>query len=325
MKIAFTICNRHQLSHALVLADSVKRHSPDRKFFLGWVDRMPVPDLPDWVSVIPVETLEIVDWTAMERDYYDFELVAACKPFFARKLLDAFPVCKQLIFLSPTTQLLASLDLVADASAFIQLSPQRLRPIDEPQSRIIASLDDKRILNTGMYQSGSWIMHPDGQETDLLDWWCERMKNRGFLDLCQGMCLDQLWLNYLPIYQDRAVTIRSQGWHYSITSVAGSELTQADGSYFVDGATLISVEYAGLESHHPLWSDYAYLVKNHKLWTQLRQSYRNSLRKYDFPNDSTSPPFGKPSPVNWKRNLRKRAVRWLRRLTKKIDHYDLTY
>lgn len=325
MKIAFTVCNRYQLPHALVLADSVKKHSPDRKLFLGWVDRMAAPKLPDWVSVVPVESLEVTDWTDMERRYYDFELVAASKPFFARHLLAAFPVCEELAFLSPTTQLFASLDLVADKAAFLQLSPQRLRPIGELDGRSVAPLEDKRVLNTGMYNSGSWIMHPDSQEIALLNWWCERMIDRGFLDLCEGMCLDQLWLNYLPIYYERVKSIRNPGWHHGLPSVVGSKFTQVDGSFFVDDVALISLDFSGIESHLPVWSDHTEMIENHELWSQLRQIYRNALQDYSFLNDLVNVPYGKSAPVKSNRNLRKRAVRLLGRLIDKIDRFDLTY
>lgn len=321
MKIAFTVCNRYQLSHALVLAYSLKKYNPNRTFFLGWVDRMQLPDLPDWINAVPVESLEIADWTGMEQRYYDFELVAACKPFFARHILTAFQGCEELTFLSPTTQVFDSLDLVADQSAFLQLSPQRLRPISLPAGR----LDDKRILNTGMYQAGSWLMHPDGQETAFLNWWVERMTDRGYLDLCAGMCLDQLWLNYLPIFYERVETIRNPGWNYGLQAVPDSGLALSDGGYFIDGVPLICLDFAGLEGYHPVWYDHADSVKGLDFWPELRQCYRGYLRKFTLSSDRFSLPYGIPTAVRPGRRYRKQAVHFLENVIRHIEYFDWAY
>ncbi|GHB75790.1 hypothetical protein [Persicitalea jodogahamensis] len=325
MKIAFTVCNRHQLSHALVLAHSLRKHNPDHRFFLGWVDRMKLPNLPDWISIVPIESLELNDWVGMEQRYCDFELVAACKPFLARHLLALFPNCEELAYLSPTTQLYGSIDQVTDKSAFLQLSPQRLRPIGGSGNGSTAGLDDKRTLNTGMYHAGSWIMHPDGQETAMLNWWCDRMTDRGFFDLCEGMCLDQLWLNYLPIYHERVETLRNPGWHYGLHAVPASKLTVVNGKYYVDGLPLIAIDFAGAETYHPIWSDHIGLVDGHSHWKALRQSYRHSLREYALPTDQTPLPYGRVSTIKSNRGLRKIMVRQLLRLVKRIETFDWTY
>lgn len=325
MKIAFTVCNRFQLPHALVLAKSFKKYHPDRKFFLGWVDRMKIPQLPEWVEVVAIESLGMTDWADMEKRYFDFELVAACKPFFARHLLTTFPDCQELVFLSPTILLYDSLDLVAVESAFLQLSPQRLRPIVEADSLSASRLDDKRILNTGMYHADSWVLHPDGQENALISWWCQRMTDRGFLDLCRGMCLDQLWMNFLPCYFERVEIIRNPGWNYGLQAVPGSELTLTGDSYSVDGVPIITLDFAGLESFHPIWSDHADLVKGRALWSDLRQSYRNSLRESPLPSDELSLPYGNPAPVKPVPNRRRRAIRLLEKVIARIETINLTY
>ena len=325
MKIAFTVCNRHQLSHALLLAHSLRKYNPEHRFFLGWVDRMVLPQLPDWASILSIESLEIADFLGMEQRYYDFELIAACKPFFARHLLTSFPDCTELVFLSPTTELFNSLNLVSNKSAFLQLSPQRLAPIESTGRHIHAQLDDKRILNTGMYQAGSWMMHPDGQEKALLSWWCERMVDRGYFDLCAGMCLDQLWLNYLPIYHEQVETIRNPGWNYGLHAVPGSSLAQSKDEYLVDGNPLITLDFAGLEGNHPIWSDHSGLVKDHPLWAKLRSSYRTTLREFELPNDEASNPYGKVAPIKSNRHTRKWAVRWLNAMAARMEAFDWTY
>ena len=321
MKIAFTVCNRRQLPHALVLADSLRQHSPEHRFVIGWVDRMTLPTLPDWIEVVYIEKLGIAEWESMQQQYYDFELVAASKPFFAKHLLTTHPGCSELVCFSPTSWVLSPLDQVAQQSAFLQLSPHRLRPIANPRNQ----LDDKRVLNIGMFQAGSWIMHPDGQEKAMLDWWGQRTADRGYFQLCDGMCLDQLWLNYLPIYHENVEAVRHPGWQHGLHAVPGSTLSSNGRQYFVDRQPLISLEFAGLESHHPVWSDHADLVAGHGIWDELRKMYRKELKKYALPSDRSTAIHGKKAPVKSGRRIRKKIVRWLHSLIHRIAHFDWTH
>lgn len=320
MKIVFTVCNRHQLSHALTLGASLRRNNPDYHFMIGWVDPSPLADLPDWVQLIRIEELELSEWDAMTRRYYDFELLAASKPFFARFILHKKPPCTELIYLAPATWVLGPFDSVVNPEIFLQSTPHRLTPI-HPNPH----LDDKAILNIGMYHAGSWILHPDGQENELLDWWCERTVDRAHFDLCQGMCLDQLWMNYLPVLFQGVQTVRNPGWHYGLHAIPNHSLSNREG-YFVNGQPLITVDFSGLESYHPVWSDHTKLVDSKPEWAELRTAYRREFRAQRIPAlDENSLPYGKNSKVKSFRKQRKGVVAVLNQVIERIETYDLTH
>jgi len=151
------------------------------------------------------------------------------------------------------------------------------------------------------------------------------MIDRGFLDLCEGMCLDQLWLNYLPIYYERVKTIRNAGWNYGLSALPGSVLSFASGRYFVDEHPLITLDFAGVESHHPILSNHASLVKGQDLWSDLRQSYQKALGLYPCPGDETVAPYGKATPTESNRRFRKQTVRVLEKIIKRIETLAWTY
>lgn len=320
MKIVFTVCNRHQLPHALTLGASLRRHNPDYRFILGWADASPLGGLPDWVQLIRIEQLELSDWGAMTQRYYDFELLAASKPFFARFILHKNPQCTELIYLAPVTWVLGSLDLVIYPEAFLQLTPHRLTPI-----RSNPYLDDKAILNIGMYHAHSWILHPDGQENALFDWWCERTVDRAYFNLCQGMCLDQLWMNYLPVVFQGVQIVRNPGWHYGLHAVPNHSFSNEEG-YLVDGKPLVTVDFAGLESYHPVWSNYTGLVDSDQEWTKIRTAYRRELRSQRIPAlEESSIAYGKNPGIKSFRKQRKGVVGVLSQVIEQIETYDLTH
>ncbi len=320
MKITYTVCNRDQLPHALCLGESLFAHNPDRKFVLGWVDPAPLPALPEWVQLVRVESVRIPGWETMVSNYYSYELVAACRPFFGQHLLREYPACTELIFLSPTTFVLQSLDSVIEPGAFMQLTPHQVRPRMDSEV-----LDDKGILNIGMYTSGGWIMQPDGQQDRLFDWWCARTQSRGYFNLCEGMCMDQLWLNYVPIYFDKIKTIRSESWRIGLYNFLGLEISAKKYSYYVQTEKLLSVDFAGLEGYDPIWSNYEELSKKNPVWKDLRKKYREKVGAFQLESKDGNSPYGKPIEIKSYRSSRKKGINFLKRLIAQIENFNLTY
>jgi len=322
MRIAFTVCNRHQFRHALTLGESLLSHNPEFKFIVGWTDSAPLPELPPWLTLIRINELDRIDWQGMALRYYDFEFVAACKPFFARYILSKYQSCTELLYISPSTWVLGAMDSILNSEVFFQLTPHRLGPITES-----GRLDDKAILNMGMYHAGCWALHPDGQEKQLFDWWCERTAERAHFDLCQGMCLDQLWMNYLPALYSGIQPIRNPGWHYGLHAVAGHELSlDATMNFQVDQQTLVTVDFTGIEGYHPVWTDYADLIHEQKNWPSLLAAYRERLDAQKVPSfDPASTPYGKVPLIKNYRKQRKRVVGLLKDMIHRIETYDLTH
>ena len=321
MKTVFTVCNRHQLRQALTLGESLQKHHPDYRFLIGWTDQLSLVGMPDWAQVIKVEEIDKAPWQEMSHRYYDFELTAACKPFFARHILNQAPDSTELVYLAPCTWILGSMDPVLNPSVFFQATPHRLLPIATP-----GQLDDKAILNIGMFHAGSWVLHPDGQEKELLDWWCERTSERAFFDLCNGMCLDQLWMNYLPVLFQGVVPIRNAGWHYGLHAMPGHRLSKHQNSYLVNLQPLISVDFSGVECYHPVWSDHAGLADAVDYWAELHTAYRARVAAQKVPSfDTGSIPFGKISVVKPFRKQRKKVIGFLDRVIGRIETYDLTH
>lgn len=317
MNITYTVCNRTNLAHALALADSVVQYEPGHVFYLGWVDSAPIENLPANICVIPAQELAIPAWTDMTEQYYDFELLPACRPWFALDILDRHPDCTQLVFLSPTVLLKHSIAGVLEDGKDMFLTPNISAPL-----RPSPILDDKRILNAGMFHSGSWILKPEAETKMTLRWWASRTADRASFDLCNGMNTDQLWLNYVPVWVPRTGILHHPGWHYGLNAVLNKKLTGQNSNFRVNGEPLISVDFAGLDVFDPIWSDHAALLSREPAFKALYHAYRSVIKqKKATYGIGGQPGFGKPVTISTNRILRNKMASGLKSLTTFIDQF----
>ncbi len=317
MNIIYTVCNRTNLAHALALADSVLQHQPGDVFYIGWVDSIDITGLPERITMLPVSELAIPDWNKMAADYYDFELLPACRPWFALELLKKHPECRQLTFLAPTVLLKNSFGNLLDEGSEMFLTPNISAPLKKS-----AILDDKRILNAGMYHSGSWTLRPSKKTISVLEWWAHRTIDRAGFDLCNGMNTDQLWLNYVPVWVPATKTLHNPGWHYGLNAVLNKNLLAEGDTYEVDGHPLVSLDFAGLGHFDPIWSDHAPLVTENKTFQELFMEYQRIVMKKKYELEiSGQPAFGKYADIAPNRLMRKGIAARLKGLTTFIDQF----
>lgn len=317
MNIIYTVCNRTNLAHALALADSVLQYQSDHIFYLAMVDSVPAERLPLHVRPLLVSELAIPGWERMAAEYFDFELLPACRPWFALELLRRHPECRQLTFLAPTVVLKKSINNVFSSDHEVYLTPNISAPLKRS-----GILDDKRILNAGMFHSGSWAVRPSEKITQMLEWWAARTVDRAKFDLCNGMNTDQLWLNYVPVWIPSHQTVYHAGWHYGLNAVLNRTLSAGKEGYRVDGQPLISLDFAGLCFFDPIWSDHAALLKQNQTFEALFNDYKLAVRdnQKQFPM-SGQPAFGKVVPISKNRVMRNGIASKLKALSTFIDQF----
>jgi hypothetical protein len=139
------------------------------------------------------------------------------------------------------------------------------------------------------------------------------------------MAMDQLWLNYLPIYFNNVSVIQQVAWHFGLHSVIGSTLKFHNEEYVVNDAPLISVEFAGIVDYHPIWSDHNRLTTNDKDWINLKSLYLEQCDTYEKLCSFIGVSYGKKVRVKSYRNIRKKVVKVLSFIISSIKHFDLTH
>ncbi len=318
MTAFFTVCNRHQLPGAIALGKSILEHHQAAQFTIGWADEAELPGLPARTEIVPVSDLELPQLPQMSELYYDFELVHALRPWFALHLMERRPSVSNWVFLAPTTMVYRSFDHLSDPGKDLLLTPHIVQRL--PGSR---GLDDKRILNIGMFHSNAWIARRSESITNLLEWWSVRTVDRAFFDLCNGMCLDQLWLNYAPLYVPRTLMIRDPLWHLGLHNCLLYPLKLENGAPAVGGERVYTVDFAGLHGYHPVWSDHKSLVAGHSEWRALLGNYRKNLEALKEFSPAGDARYGRPAAISPIRNFRRSVKSKLDSLTELIDQFDI--
>ncbi len=316
MNIIYTVCNRESLANTLALAESVSQFQPNDTFILGWVDTNLPTNLPAYIKAIDVKELNIPSFESRCATYFQYELLPATRPWFAKHILKEYPTCQTITFLAPSVILFASISDTEQVMGDFMVTPQITKPL--PPS---TTLNDARILNTGMFHAGSWILKPSEPVTEFIDWWCVRTLDRAFLDLCHGMCMDQLWLNYIPVRIKSWGKLQNPGWHYGLNKIALYQLNSTKNGLFVEQHPLISVDFAGITFFDPLWSDYKKEGSSRPEFTQLIKSYRIKLKSLENRSVSGIPAYGKYIKINKHRSFRNNVAQKLNSITKLIDNY----
>ena len=316
MNIIFTVCNRTNLSNAITLGKSVMQH-PGNIFYLCWVDKVTLSKLPENIKLLTVSELDIPQWQQMTEHYYDFELLPACRPWFAKHLISLHPDKHTFAFFAPTVLLFKPIENIFDPNSGLLLTPHIAKPLEKS-----SILDDKRILNIGMFHAGSWILNKNEESLKFLDWWAIRTIDRAKFDLCNGMCMDQLWLNFALVRITNAHQIAHHGWHYGLHSVLNKKLDFQNEQYSVDGDPLISVDFAGLGFFDPIWSDHAALLSRNKTFKKLFSDYQKNLSSFrSFLPLESKPGYGLVPKINKNRMLRKKIKGKLKSITAFIDQF----
>ncbi len=315
MNIIFTVCNRTSLCHALALAKSVQQFQGSI-FYLCWVDTTTPASLPDYIKLITIEELKLPQWQQMCSQYYDFELLPATRPWFAKHLLGLHPENHSLIFLAPTVWVYQSLDSLVAKNADIQVTPHITAGL--PKSNI---LDDKRILNIGMFHAGSWILKRSEESLSFLNWWAIRTLDRAKFDLCNGMCMDQLWLNFVLVHVKNTLQITEPGWHYGLHTVLAKDISLHNGKYLIQDKPLITANFAGLDFFDPIWSDHAPLLGKRDTFKNMYSQYRKEVSSFQKYTISGTPGYGQIPAIKSNRLFRKKLAGHLTSITRFIDQF----
>lgn len=211
--LVFTVCTAEQYPFAQVLAESLPKEITFKAGVIGSSERADS-------TIVKLENLPFEEIAQMQQRYDSEALVHASKAFYADYFLHR-QEAERVIYFDPTT-------LVFDLEAILQkvfdydivLTPRLTRKFGQS-----AYGDEKMFLNTGMYDNGFFALSKSDNTTRFLKWWQQRLADRSYFDVCNGMNHDQLWLNYLPILFENSCIHKNIGWNVSLQNLHERVLT----------------------------------------------------------------------------------------------------
>ena len=297
MIIAYTISTANYLPYAISLGDSILLHNPAYKFIIVLVDKVEGLDKSKIrYPLIPVEEMGIESFGFMNERYNIFELSCALKPFAASYFFERENTCNKIFYFDCDMLLFNSLDLAADKlnDYSILLTPHLISTKKfEYREKI-----EINILKTGVYNAGFWGVSRNTEGINFLDWW----KNRTMLycidDLKQGLFVDQLWLNMMPVFFEKTHVLNDEGYNVAYWNLGERKISVSDNSFFAEDKKLVLFHFSGHDILNPIYlsKHFPYLnFETNPEVISLFESYKEGALKYNTDNYfGLTPFFGKP-------------------------------
>lgn len=285
MNAIYTVCTYNHIGRALSLAESVGNHCVGAKFIICLIDTVEADLLTSGHELIIAKDMNLAFLNEMCSKYAPLELNSALKPYFGNYIFDKYKEVDQLIFLDSDILLFDDLNPVYESLDFnsIVLSPHSLSTVPNG-----TDFDDRVFLRSGIYNAGFFGLKRDQNSKSFLNWWMGKLRNECFFDSKRGMFAEQLWLNLVPLYFDKAHILKHLGCNVAYWNLHERTLSEHDGKYYVNntypliffhysGASISCIEENSISAHQKRYT----FVNRPDVLPVFRQ-YTNSLRKHSF-------------------------------------------
>ncbi|MHA8060033.1 glycosyl transferase [Aquirufa beregesia] len=252
-KIVLTICSINYLAQAKSLGDSLLQHNPDYTFLIGLVDRLDQSSidksqLPNY-PLIELHSIGIEDLDELCEKYNITELNTAVKPFFMEYVYNTYPEAEMVHYFDPDIlvfQALSDIETPLKNHSLV-LTPHILSPYPDTSRP-----QETDLLNTGIFNLGFLGTKRSPNTLEFLGWWKERLRDQCYIDLANGMFVDQLWVNFAPVYFDDVYISRHLGLNMAYWNLHERTLTGENIPYTVnDAVLLIFFHFSGYHPENP--------------------------------------------------------------------------
>lgn len=235
-KIAFTLCSNNYLAQAITLKDSFLNYHKDYEFFIGLVDKLSKNIDYTNLNIIEVEKTEIKNFSDMVSRYNIVELNTSVKSFYFQYF---FNKCDAEIvkYIDPDIMFFSSLGK-EDEEIHIKnkitffLTPHITSPI--PLSDTYPHQENK-FLNFGIFNFGFLSIRKSPSSEHFLNWWSERLEKLCVNDVKNGLFVDQLWGNFIPLFYPNDYRVSHHlGLNMAHWNIHERTLSLKDNKWFVN-------------------------------------------------------------------------------------------
>jgi hypothetical protein len=286
MSIAFTICSNNYYSQALTLAQSCKAISPDTHFIIVIVDEhsSSIKYSSEYehifIDQLPINTEEIIS------KYDIVELNTSIKPSVFLYIIKKYKSVTSIHYFDPDIKIYSPINELEKhfADKSILLTPHILTPINiadgHPQ--------DHLFLNYGIYNLGYLGIKVNTTTISLLSWWEGKTLTLGYNKVCQGLFVDQLWINHVPVfYHDCTKILLHPGCNAAPWNLHERKITLKEGKYYVNDVPLIFFHFSNYKysNSDSVAKHYRYTFDSESDLKILYQEYHqelltNNIEKY---------------------------------------------
>jgi len=252
MKLVFTICSINYLAQAKSLGESILAFNPNYCFKIVLVDKIiPLLNLSEKIpfEIIEAEKLGIAEFTKMCSQYNVTELNTAVKPFAFDYFFNHHPEYSTAIYFDP--DILVYEQLIELEESLVEndiiLTPHITKPIED-----LFSPQETDFLNSGLYNLGFIALKKTENSSNFLSWWINRLKDHCRIDFLNGLFVDQLWINFVPLFFKKVHILRNPGYNMAYWNLHERKLSFSNEKYVVNESyPLIFFHFSGYKIDKP--------------------------------------------------------------------------
>lgn len=233
--IAFTICSNNYLAEALSLGDSLVSNGFFPNHYLIFLADKIVEDIEYKnlkYQVIPVNSEIVKEFDSINSYYNIIELSTSIKPSIFKYLIKKYNGEEIFSYLDPDLYFTQSLEqFVAQelSNNSILLTPHLLKPVKYKRDPF-----ENIFLNFGIYNLGFIAIKADKNSSEMLDWWEERTLKMGVINVREGLFVDQLWINLVPIFFNAVKITLHPGFNVAYWNIEERVLSKQENIYSIN-------------------------------------------------------------------------------------------
>jgi hypothetical protein len=246
MTIVFTICSVNYLAQAKTLGDSLIKHNKNYKFIIGLLDKLDSfnfdKNLVPPYEIIEVESLTNIDnFDYMNSNYNIIEFNTAVKPYYFDHLMKIYDNAKGFIYLDPDIMVFNNFSYLEDnlRQHDIILTPHICTPI-----KVETDYKEGLFLNHGIYNLGFIALKKNSNTQAFIDWWKGRLRENCIIDTSNGIFVDQLPINFVPIYFDNVYVSKNMGLNMAYWNLHERKINEENGVFYVNETPLVFFHFS---------------------------------------------------------------------------------
>jgi hypothetical protein len=283
MKLIYTVCTANYLYQALSMGESLKKTNPDYELIIGLVDKLPLLNFEIPYQIISISEVQEVNLLGFKGEYTVMEVATACKPVFGLYIFEKYPDLEKLIYFDTDLWITDSIEPIEKNldNYDIIITPHITQPIDLQEE-----WNEKQFLNAGLYNTGFVGMKRSENTFKFLNWWKNHLKDYGYYDFCNGMGIDQLCVNFVPIFYDNVLIEYSPAYNLAYWNIHERTVSFANGKYVINGKeNLMFFHFSGYTPDKPnLLSKHikSSKISNYLILNPLFKEYNEALLRNHF-------------------------------------------
>lgn len=251
-KILYTVCSANHLAHCKTMVRSFMEHHQGYEIVIGLVDK--IDDrfteeefLP--CRLVEIDKMGIPDFQELLFRYTVIELNCAMKVFVAEYIFQQYQP-DILLYLDSDMWVKGSLqELEAQLAEHpILLTPHFTVPLPDNTAKPL----ERDLLRSGIYNAGFMAYRRSDTVTRFLQWWREHMRGECYYNFAEGMGVDQIWLNLVPLLFEETGIVRHPGANVAYWNLHERALSEQDGVVMVNGThRLLFLHISGYRFDEP--------------------------------------------------------------------------